>query len=180
MDRSQVIAQAAAQMRAQFAASLSAASHATPGASPSATLVVSPGGDDLRGLALIQRICAAAALDLYVDATDGMLGGAYARLQLWDWEQPTAGGCIWYRATRDADEQAFALAHELGHYALHRGEGVSLHDACGPRQLNSQEDTGDLGATGPVEDYSPRARREREASAFAADAARRGAAAISR
>ncbi|HLJ82146.1 MAG TPA: hypothetical protein VKT52_11705, partial [Ktedonobacterales bacterium] len=46
--------------------------------------------------ALVERLCD--AMDVYVTPTppsDVMLGGAYARLQLWSPEHPTQGGMVW-------------------------------------------------------------------------------------
>ena len=149
MDRLQVIALAAAQLRAEHAA------------------------HDRRGLSLVRQVCAQASLTLHTDGTGKVLGGAHARLELFVPEIPSAGGFIWHGTEMTDDALAFAVAHELGHYALHRGEGVVLHDACGPSQINPQHDADDLrdrnGANGKVEEYTPRARREREANTFAAE-----------
>jgi superfamily I DNA/RNA helicase len=115
-------------------------------------------------------LCAALGLELAaVPDGDVMLGGAYSRLQLWDWQRP-AGGMIWLRRELDPARRAFAIAHELGHYALHRGEGITLHQPCAPRDVDERADAGDLRREDRrVEEYTPRARRELEANAFAAE-----------
>ena len=119
----------------------------------------------------IVRLCAALDLELKAaPASDVMLGGAYSRLQLWAWEQPELGGIIWLRDDLEPEMRRFAIAHELGHYALHRGEGISLHPACDQHEVNQRADPGDLRQEDHrVEEYTPRARRELEANIFAAE-----------
>ncbi|MGH2485141.1 MAG: UvrD-helicase domain-containing protein, partial [Ktedonobacterales bacterium] len=98
------------------------------------------------------------------------LGGAHASLQLWRWDHSEAGGVLWVRDDLAAEPRAFAIAHELGHLVLHRGEGATFHATCAPSLVNEQADADDLRRemTG-VEEYTPRARRELEANAFAAE-----------
>lgn len=128
-------------------------------------------GATLDGAALLARLCAALKLDLrLIAADDVMLGGAYSRLQLWLWERPELGGLIWLSLDLDPETRAFAIAHELGHWALHRGEGISLHPPCDQRQVDQLADARDLRTLDHrVEEYTPRARRELEANAFAAE-----------
>ncbi|HEV2237604.1 MAG TPA: UvrD-helicase domain-containing protein, partial [Ktedonobacterales bacterium] len=118
----------------------------------------------------LDALCAELGLALATVADgDVMLGGAYSRLQLWDWLQPAVGGMIWLRRTLDPEQRTFAIAHELGHYALHRGEGIPL-GPCEPRDVDERADAGDLRREDRrVEEYTPRARRELEANAFAAE-----------
>ncbi|HEX8034966.1 MAG TPA: ImmA/IrrE family metallo-endopeptidase, partial [Ktedonobacterales bacterium] len=117
---------------------------------------------------LIERLCESLELDhIAVPASDVMLGGAYSRLQLWE---GASYGVIWLRNDLDAETRIFAIAHELGHYALHRGEGISLHSTCDQHEINQQADPADLRTEDHrVEEYTPRARRELEANAFAAE-----------
>ncbi|HEX8995017.1 MAG TPA: UvrD-helicase domain-containing protein [Ktedonobacterales bacterium] len=114
-----------------------------------------------------------AELDLELKGTpvdDVMLGGAHSRLQLWAWDQPGLGGIIWLREELEPEMRAFAIAHELGHYALHRGEGANLYPACDQNEINLFADPADLRTEDHrVEEYTPRARRELEANAFAAE-----------
>ncbi|HET9981168.1 MAG TPA: UvrD-helicase domain-containing protein, partial [Ktedonobacterales bacterium] len=113
------------------------------------------------------------ALGLYIQscpASGVMLGGAYSRLQLFAWDQPQVGGLIWLADDLDVERRLFAIAHELGHYVLHRGEGVNLHTACDQRAIDPQADPAELRAEDHVvQEYSPRVRRELEASSFAAE-----------
>lgn len=103
-------------------------------------------------------------------ASDVMLGGAYSRLQLWAWARPEFGGIIWLRDNLDAETRRFAIAHELGHYILHRGEGINVHAACSQQEIDQQADSAALRTEErQVQEYSPRVRRELEANAFAAE-----------
>jgi DNA helicase-2/ATP-dependent DNA helicase PcrA len=99
-----------------------------------------------------------------------MLGGAHARLQLWISNQPEMGGAIWLSPDLPPEKRAFAIAHELAHFILHRGEGIALHLPCNNAQVNEQADPGSLRyQERRVEEYTPRARRELEANTFAAE-----------
>ena len=149
MERIEVVTRAAATMWAQH--------HARNGASA--------------GIERLERLCDALDLELKAAPASGvMLGGAYSRLQLWAWEQPELGGIIWLRDDLELEMRRFAIAHELGHYALHRGEGISLHPACDQHQVDQRADPGDLRTQDHrVEEYTPRARRELEANIFAAE-----------
>ena len=127
--------------------------------------------DGVSGAERIERICA----DLHISlescpGNDVMLGGAYSRLHLWAWDQPEIGGCIWVSSDLDPATRLFAIAHELGHYVLHRGEGIRVFAPCDQQAIDQQADPADLRAEDRVvEEYSPRVRREREASAFAGE-----------
>ena len=136
-----------------------------------AALIARQQVENVAGAARVERICG--ALDLYFQtcpASDVMLGGAYSRLQLWAWAHPDYGGCIWLRDDLDSETRAFAVAHELGHYVLHRGEGVNLRPACDQQAIDQQADSAGLRAEDHVvQEYSPRVRRELEANAFAAE-----------
>lgn len=119
----------------------------------------------------LAQLCDKLDLEYSIAPTGGvMLGGAYSRLQLWAWDQPEIGGIIWLRDDLDAETRIFAIAHELGHYMLHRGEGINLHPTCDQREINQQADPANLRTEDHrVEEYTPRARRELEANAFAAE-----------
>ena len=136
-----------------------------------AALIARQQVENVAGAARVERICG--ALDLYFQtcpASGVMLGGAYSRLQLWAWAHPDYGGCIWLRDDLDSETRAFAIAHELGHYVLHRGEGVNLRPACDQQAIDQQADSAGLRAEDHVvQEYSPRVRRELEANAFAAE-----------
>lgn len=125
------------------------------------------------GLALLRPLLAARGLELHVvPASEPMLGGAIARLWLHVWEQPEWGGIVWLRTGLAPERQAFAIAHELGHLLLHRGEGIPLRPACDEHEVDESAAAAalrDVAARGRVEEYTPRARREQEASAFAAE-----------
>jgi superfamily I DNA/RNA helicase len=123
------------------------------------------------GAERIERLCDELKLELEATAAGGvMLGGAYSRLQLWAWDQPALGGIIWLREDLEPETRLFAIAHELGHYALHRGEGIALHPACDQREVDQRADPGDLRTEDHhVEEYTPRARRELEANIVAAE-----------
>ncbi len=115
-------------------------------------------------------VCAPHALVIErVVASDVMLGGARARLILRNWEKPERGGRIWVRVELTPEEQAFSVAHELGHFILHRGEGVT--PPCPDEAISEEADVGRLRDVrdGRVEEYNPKARRELEANAFAAE-----------
>ncbi|HEX9058315.1 MAG TPA: ATP-dependent helicase [Ktedonobacterales bacterium] len=150
MERLEIIARAAAELRARYQVG-DAGVHATQ---------------------ITERLCKALDLerkDMSVD--DVMLGGAYSRLQLWVWDDPKLGGIIWLRGDLPSETRAYAIAHELGHYVLHRGEGLTIHPPCDETQVNERADFGELlgREAHPVEEYTPRARRELEANAFAAE-----------
>lgn len=105
-----------------------------------------------------------------VPVDDTMLGGAYARLQLWCQDDIEWGGQIWVRQGLSPEETSFAIAHELGHLMLHRGEGIALHMACAQTDVDERMDIASLRSEDHrVEEYTPRARREQEANAFAAE-----------
>ena len=145
--RIEIIERAAASLRARLAA----------------------GGDP--GILHVEGLCAALSVELQTCAGHGvMLGGAYSRLQLWVWEKPEAGGIIWLRDDLDPELRRFAIAHELGHYVLHRGEGIRGYAPCDERAVDQQADAAALRSEDRVvEEYSPRVRREQEANAFAAE-----------
>src|SRR5258708_28745202 len=126
---------------------------------------------DISSVERVERLCDALDLELNAaPAGDVMLGGAYSRLQLWAWDQPELGGIIWLRDNLEPETRLFAIAHELGHYTLHRGEGISLHPACDRHEVAPQSCPSDLRTEDHrVEEYTPRARRELEANAFAAE-----------
>ncbi len=149
MERIEVVVRAAAEMRAQY-----------QGIDTSAPVTQ-----------LLDHLCEMRGLEHVATPADGvMLGGAYSRLQLFTWDQPENGGIIWLRNDLDAETRIFAIAHELGHYALHRGEGINLHPTCDHHDVNQQADPSDLRTEDRrVEEYTPRARRELEANAFAAE-----------
>jgi DNA helicase-2/ATP-dependent DNA helicase PcrA len=157
MDRLTVITQAALALRAR-----------RPGGRPTSA-------DTLPSVALVERlceVCAPRAIAIRrIPASDAMLGGARARLQLTNWARPERGGHIWVRKEQTPEEQAFAIAHELGHFILHRGEGATLNHACPDDAISEDANVGQLRVAreGRVEEYNPRARRELEANAFAAE-----------
>ncbi|HEX6542888.1 MAG TPA: UvrD-helicase domain-containing protein, partial [Ktedonobacterales bacterium] len=119
----------------------------------------------------IERLCDVLGLELQAcPSHDVMLGGAFSRLQLYAWAEPEIGGNIWLRNDLEPEMRLFAIAHELGHYVLHRGEGINLHAACDQHAIDQQADPESLRTEEHVvEEYSPRVWREMEASAFAAE-----------
>ncbi|HEX5156438.1 MAG TPA: ATP-dependent helicase [Ktedonobacterales bacterium] len=129
------------------------------------------GTSDMPTIAPIERMCDNLKLRLQICPGRGvMLGGAYSRLQLWVWEDPDVGGIIWLSADLDPELRRFAIAHELGHYVLHRGEGIRNYAPCDERSVDQQADAAALRSEDRVvEEYSPRVRREQEANAFAAE-----------
>ncbi|HEU0027840.1 MAG TPA: UvrD-helicase domain-containing protein [Ktedonobacterales bacterium] len=125
-------------------------------------------------MALVEALCAICgprALAIQrVAASDVILGGARARLQLINWTKPERGGRIWVQRELKPQEQAFSIAHELGHFILHRGEGATPD--CRDDAISEDADLQRLRVPlrdGRVEEYNPRARRELEANAFAAE-----------
>lgn len=120
---------------------------------------------------LIEHLCDLLGLEL----NEGehclkMLGGAFSRIQLWRWNNPDLGGEIWLHPDLTPEKRAFAIAHELGHFALHRGEQITFHPPCTEAEVNEQVDPGNLRHQNHrVEEYSPRVFRELEANAFAAE-----------
>ena len=156
MERSDVIARAAAELRERAG---------SPDEPPLASITGQHKADDL-----VFQLCRQLKLK-WTDAGSGvMLGGAYSRLQLWFWDKPERGGAIWLRPGLSDELRAFAIAHELGHYLLHRGEGLDLHPPCDSTQVNEQADPASLRHQNHrVEEYSPRVYRELEANAFAAE-----------
>lgn len=129
--------------------------------------------DTLPSLALVERLCVVCAPHALViervAAGDVILGGARARLQLRNWEKPERGGRIWVRRELTPEEQVFSIAHELGHFILHRGEGAT--PLCPDEAISEDANIGLLRVAreGLVEEYNPKARRELEANAFAAE-----------
>lgn len=121
---------------------------------------------------VVRRLCEAVGITLcQVSGDDPMLGGsAYARLDIADSDVPENGCLIWLRKGVSTERQAFAIAHELGHFFLHRGEGAPLHLPCNETDIDDRADSGTLRTEDHrVEEYTPRARRELEANAFAAE-----------
>ncbi|HEY7848650.1 MAG TPA: UvrD-helicase domain-containing protein, partial [Ktedonobacterales bacterium] len=155
MERIEVVAQTAASVRARY--------HLTPDAEHGSHVTPAP--------VLIERLCDALSLELAVTPGSGvMLGGAYSRLQLWDCARPESGGIIWLRDDLDHETRVFAIAHEIGHCMLHRGEGIDVRPACDERAVDQRADAGELRTEAHrVEEYTPRAQRELEANAFAAE-----------
>lgn len=153
MERSEVIAAAAQRLRAQHLLSLD-------------ELPPAP--------AFVRRVCDVLSFEIFpVDRHGVMLGGAHARIQFADAEHPELGGFIWVAADRwqsDPTFAAYAVAHELGHFILHRGERHTAFAPCAEDALTEEGDASLLsyGQHG-VEEYAPQARREREANTFAAE-----------
>jgi DNA helicase-2/ATP-dependent DNA helicase PcrA len=156
MERSDVIARAAAELRerARFSEETSPASIT----------------ELYKTHDLVFQLCRQLKLK-WIDAGSGvMLGGAYSRLQLWRGNNPDLGGAIWLHPGLPPEKRAFALAHELGHFTLHRGEQTTFHPPCTEAEVNEQADPGNLRHQNHrVEEYSPRVFRELEANAFAAE-----------
>jgi DNA helicase-2/ATP-dependent DNA helicase PcrA len=157
MERIEVIVRAAADLR----------QHVLQPESPSATGVARHVTAD----ELVRCLCQILKLNLSTHSSGSvMLGGAHARLQLWISDRPEMGGAIWLSPDLPLEKRAFAIAHELAHFILHRGEGIALHPPCNNAQVNEQADPGNLRyQERRVEEYTPRARRELEANAFAAE-----------
>jgi superfamily I DNA/RNA helicase/CRISPR/Cas system-associated exonuclease Cas4 (RecB family) len=157
MERIEVIVRAAANLRQQV---MQPESPSAPGVAQHIT------ADEL-----VFRLCQMLKLKWMAHQSGSvMLGGAYSWLQLWFWDQPELGGAIWLSPDLTSEKRAFAIAHELGHFILHRGEGLALHPPCNNAQVNEQADPGSLRhQEHRIEEYTPRARRELEANAFAAE-----------
>ncbi|HLZ24237.1 MAG TPA: UvrD-helicase domain-containing protein [Ktedonobacterales bacterium] len=121
--------------------------------------------------ALVAQLCGALDIHIMSAPPDGvMLGGAYARLQLWSPDQPTQGGMVWVSQALSPTLRAFAIAHEIGHRMLHPGEGAATHTRCDQSAVDESADAAELRTVEHrVEEYTPRARRELEANAFAAE-----------
>ncbi|WIG61795.1 MAG: ATP-dependent DNA helicase UvrD/PcrA [Ktedonobacterales bacterium] len=151
MERMEVIAQAARALR----------SHA---------LAMRTWDDVPHARVVLRLLCEMRCIEISPQATtNGVLGGAYARLQLFDWDTPQEG-VIHLRAGLSQEQELFAIAHELGHYVLHRGELAAREEACEEDEVNETPDTSGLRIEPHrVEEYTPRARRELEANAFAAE-----------
>ncbi len=76
---------------------------------------------------------------------------------------------IWLRDDLAPTVRRFTLAHELGHWRLHRARGTEAAD-CAPADVAHDFEQLDPDALlRPDEAYSPRSRRERQANAFAAE-----------
>ncbi|HEX9038086.1 MAG TPA: UvrD-helicase domain-containing protein [Ktedonobacterales bacterium] len=157
MDRLSVITQAAQSLRARRPASRAEG----------------PAQPRLPSIALVEDLCAGLASQaLKIDrvaTSDVLLGGARARLHLRNWMKPERGGTIWVRDDLTPEEQAFSIAHELGHLILHRGEGETPR--CPVDAITEDVDVAPLRVAreNRVEQYNPKARRELEANAFAAE-----------
>jgi Zn-dependent peptidase ImmA (M78 family) len=158
MERIDVIYQAALALRKRLA-------------TPKAEMVLQGGTRAHHANELMEQLCDLLDIALNEGAyCNVMLGGAYSRLQLFDWSQPEVGGDIWLRPDMTPEKRAFAIAHELGHYILHRGEGQPLHPSCTEAEVDEAADPGGLRIQDhQVQEYTPRARRELEANAFAAE-----------
>ena len=152
MERIEVVAQAARALRAR-------------------ALALHAQGDTPHAHGLLRILCEQHRIELSPEtSSNGVLGGAYARLKLDDWDAPEDGGVIYVRANLSAERRAFAIAHELGHSMLHRGELAAREEACEEDEVNETPDTSGLRVEQHrVEEYTPRARRELEANAFAAE-----------
>lgn len=151
MERSQVIARAALALRADYL-----------GERAFALLVTEQ---------CVRHICIQVGLEYSVcERRDLALGGAHASLCLLDGRDPEQGGMIYVAKDLTPEQSAFAVAHELGHLMLHRGEAVPQHATCDDSEVNEYTRPADAdGHYERVEEYTPRARREFEANAFAAE-----------
>jgi Zn-dependent peptidase ImmA (M78 family) len=93
-----------------------------------------------------------------VPSDDPLLGGAHAALH-------ANVGVIAISAELDEERRWFAVAHELGHKALH---GENFH--CGEDDVQESPQTMRLPfGEGRIDTYNPRQRRELEASVYAAE-----------
>ncbi|MGH2515656.1 MAG: UvrD-helicase domain-containing protein, partial [Ktedonobacterales bacterium] len=120
--------------------------------------------------ALMRRVCESLGVLVMLAPPMGvMLGGAYARLQLWSPDHPEQGGMVWVSEELAPARAAFALAHEIGHLMLHPGETAAFAP-CDEAAVSEDADPAGLRTEDHrVEEYTPRARRELEANAFAAE-----------
>jgi DNA helicase-2/ATP-dependent DNA helicase PcrA len=75
---------------------------------------------------------------------------------------------IWLSDGLGAAVERFTLAHELGHWRLHRGTDEAQEN-CATADITASLDDEHEALLRPAEAYSPRSRREREANAFAAE-----------
>lgn len=80
----------------------------------------------------------------------------------------TEDDLIWLNDGLSEAVERFTLAHELGHWRLHRGVDES-YENCAPADITESLDDEHVALLRPAEAYSPRSRREREANAFAAE-----------
>lgn len=151
MERSQVIAGAALALRSAHLGERAG--------------VLTPAGQ------WIEQTCSQLGIEIApCSRRDAALGGAHASLLLLDWRKPDDGGTIYVADTLDPPQRAFAIAHELGHLTLHRGEAVPTHASCADAEVDEHARAGDGDAFYErVEEYTPRARREFEANSFAAE-----------
>ncbi len=75
---------------------------------------------------------------------------------------------VWLSDALPPAIERFTLAHELGHWWLHRTDAAPLN--CAAADVLATLENADLSASAqPEEAYSPRSRRERQANAFAAE-----------
>ncbi|HEX2911032.1 MAG TPA: ATP-dependent helicase [Chloroflexia bacterium] len=115
-----------------------------------------------RGNSLVKQLARSLKVMLNPLAADHpLLQGSLATFQP-DLSGSRRVGTLSYNGQLDQAEQNFAIAHELAHLVLHRGQAV----ACRHSDFeNTASEESPL--AGQVEIYNPRNQREREASIFA-------------
>jgi superfamily I DNA/RNA helicase len=115
------------------------------------------------GLDLAARLAEVCQLELIPAVQESpLLQGSRATFKPYYADDPSAGGEICYDLTLPEEEQAFSIAHELGHFILHRGQPTR----CEHIDMDSQA-AEEAPLEGQVEVYNPKNRREQEANLFA-------------
>jgi superfamily I DNA/RNA helicase len=115
------------------------------------------------GLDLAARLAEICQLELIPAVQESpLLQGSRATFKPYFADEPDAGGEVCYDLTLPEEEQAFSIAHELGHFILHRGQPTRCEHT--DMEGEAAEDTP---LEGQVEVYNPKNRREQEANLFA-------------
>lgn len=115
------------------------------------------------GKELVERLAQACDIVLIPAVSESpLLQGSRATFKPFYEDAPEAGGEVCFDMTLDEKEQAFSIAHELGHFMLHLGQ---------PTRCKHQDMENEVGEDAPlegqVEVYNPKNRREQEANLFA-------------
>lgn len=113
-----------------------------------------------RGWKLLESLADALEIDLIRLASNNpLLQGSLATFT--PYYPGMDGGFIYYNAELEPTEYTFAVAHEIGHYCLHRGQAI-----CHRQDLYTNDVT-TTPISGQVEIYNAHNRRERDANLFA-------------
>lgn len=115
------------------------------------------------GLDLAARLATACQIELIPAVQESpLLQGSRATFKPYYEDDPEAGGEVCYDQTLPEEERAFSIAHELGHFMLHRGQPTR----CEHTDMESQPGE-EAPLEGQVEVYNPKNRREQAANLFA-------------